>query len=77
MTSAKKSSAVIVFYSGPKPLQNHTTWIDLLLAYYRTLGANHSTLSSSSSSLQDIPHLTVQLEVKGQGIVADDLILAG
>ena len=71
-----------VFDSGPIPLHNHTTWIYLCLAYERTVDAKHSTLSSSTSSLWEddeftVPHQTVQLEEKGQAIVADEIIRAG
>ena len=50
-----------VFSSVPRPLHNHTTWIDLCLAYDRTVDAKHSTLSSSTSSLRgddgfSVPH---------------------
>ena len=41
-----------VFAPGPRPLHNHITWIDLCLAYNRIVGAKHSTLSSSTSSLR-------------------------
>ena len=71
-----------VFAFGTRTLHNPTTWIDLCLVYKRTLGAKHSTLSSSTSSLRgddglSAPKLTVQLEVKGQDIVANELIWAG
>ena len=50
--------------------------------YNRNVGAKHSNLYSSASSLQGdnifaVLHKTVQLEGKGKGIVADDLIQAG
>ena len=71
-----------IFASGPRPLHNHTTWMDLRLAYERTVGAEKSTLSSSTSSLQGddgfaVPHRIVQLEGKGRGIVAAEPIRAG
>ena len=50
--------------------------------YEITIGDNNYTLSSSTSSLQggggfDVPRQTVQLEGKGQGIVANELIWEG
>ena len=52
------------------------------MAYERTVGAKHSTLSSSALSLRgddgfDGPHQTVQLEGKGGGIVSDEPIRVG
>ena len=57
-------------------------WIDLFLTSEITGGAKHAILLSSTSSLQggdgfSVPHRTVQLEGKGQVIVADVLIQAG
>ena len=57
-------------------------WIYLCLANKRTVGTKYSTLYSYTSYLRGdyrllVPHQTVQLEVKGQGIVADELIRAG
>ena len=67
---------------APRPLHNHTIWMDLRLAYERAVGAKHSTLSSSPSSLQGddgfaVPHQIVQVEGKGRGIVAAEPIQAG
>ena len=71
-----------VFASSPRILHNNTTWIYLCLVYKRNIGANNSTLSSSTLSLGgdngfDVPHQKVQVERKVQGIVADEIIREG
>ena len=71
-----------VFYSGLRPLHNHTMWIYLWISYERTVGAKHYNLSSSHSSLWGdnrfaVPYRTVHLEGKVQGVVADKPIRAG